>query len=403
MNLENKFIVLLKTKEISGITLIALVITIIVLLILAAVSVSTLTGDNGILTKASEAKNQTEIAQIKEMVQTDILEKQTENESGNISKQQLKEVLIKYFEDVPEPLPDNIDEIPELTAMEVYGGHEIKISDIWNGSFTEGESTQPTFDPTTLRIGEAINATKYGWKVTNYDVKTSEFTSGIWRLFYQDNQYTYLITDSALNFVESGGGVPSHYLSNYPNGNSVSGVGKALNSEIKALFTESNTSVAVRAVAWLTDTSESSMWSSYKNPDTVFAIGCPSAELFTKSYNASGLRSGFGANLRAKSNGYYFVDVTSGQETERLNTVFESGCYGIYSAAGWKSWLCSSYHDLGYYDSVANSGQHLLTANSISSSALVRWYVGNSAKIRPIVCIPTSTFQTKYESFLVGE
>ena len=43
-------------KEKSGITLIALVITIIVLLILAGVSIAMLTGDNGILTQATEAK-----------------------------------------------------------------------------------------------------------------------------------------------------------------------------------------------------------------------------------------------------------------------------------------------------------------------------------------------------------
>ena len=40
----------------NGITLIALVITIIVLLILAGVTIATLTGDNGILTKAQNAK-----------------------------------------------------------------------------------------------------------------------------------------------------------------------------------------------------------------------------------------------------------------------------------------------------------------------------------------------------------
>lgn len=40
----------------NGITLIALVVTIIVLLILAGVSITTLTGDNGILTSASNAK-----------------------------------------------------------------------------------------------------------------------------------------------------------------------------------------------------------------------------------------------------------------------------------------------------------------------------------------------------------
>lgn len=53
-------------KEKKGITLIALVITIIILLILAGISISMLTGNNGILNKAIEASESTEIASIKE-------------------------------------------------------------------------------------------------------------------------------------------------------------------------------------------------------------------------------------------------------------------------------------------------------------------------------------------------
>ena len=46
-------------KNNKGITLIALVITIIVLLILAGVTIAMLTGDNGILTKTNQAKTST--------------------------------------------------------------------------------------------------------------------------------------------------------------------------------------------------------------------------------------------------------------------------------------------------------------------------------------------------------
>ena len=56
----------LKKKSNNGITLIALVITIIVLLILAGVSIATLTGENGILTKANEARQNTLDAQNEE-------------------------------------------------------------------------------------------------------------------------------------------------------------------------------------------------------------------------------------------------------------------------------------------------------------------------------------------------
>ena len=55
-------------KEQKGITLIALVITIIVLLILAGVSIAMLTGQNAILTQASNAKSDTAKAEIAEKV-----------------------------------------------------------------------------------------------------------------------------------------------------------------------------------------------------------------------------------------------------------------------------------------------------------------------------------------------
>ena len=58
-----------KTKENTGITLIALIITIIVLLILAGVSIATLTGNNGIISQANEAKVKSTISQIKEEIE----------------------------------------------------------------------------------------------------------------------------------------------------------------------------------------------------------------------------------------------------------------------------------------------------------------------------------------------
>ena len=53
----------------KGITLVALVVTIVVLLILAGISISSLTGENGILNQATRAKEQTEIASYREALQ----------------------------------------------------------------------------------------------------------------------------------------------------------------------------------------------------------------------------------------------------------------------------------------------------------------------------------------------
>ena len=82
----------LKTKR--GITLIALVITIIVLLILAGVTIATLTGENGILTRASQASEQTEIVEEKEQLSlayTGVLA--DKNGQGDVTAEELQNEL----------------------------------------------------------------------------------------------------------------------------------------------------------------------------------------------------------------------------------------------------------------------------------------------------------------------
>ena len=59
-------------KNTKGITLIALVITIIVLLILAGVSIAMLTGENGILTNAKLVKEMSYVSNEKEAIQLNI-------------------------------------------------------------------------------------------------------------------------------------------------------------------------------------------------------------------------------------------------------------------------------------------------------------------------------------------
>ena len=69
---------ILKRKE-KGITLIALVITIIVLLILAGVSIAMLTGENGIITQAQNAKEKTVKASELEGIQLAVIGSETKN------------------------------------------------------------------------------------------------------------------------------------------------------------------------------------------------------------------------------------------------------------------------------------------------------------------------------------
>ena len=88
-----------ESKTHRGITLIALVITIIVLLILAGVTIAMLTGNNGILTKATEAKQETTEAAAKEKIQSEVVG--SYGTDGNVSIDELNKNLqningIKY-------------------------------------------------------------------------------------------------------------------------------------------------------------------------------------------------------------------------------------------------------------------------------------------------------------------
>ena len=89
----------LKENE-KGITLIALVITIIILLILAAISIAMLTGENGILTKASTAKEKHQISEAKEKIELALQDLRIEEESkGNsLTKENLSKLAGNEYE-----------------------------------------------------------------------------------------------------------------------------------------------------------------------------------------------------------------------------------------------------------------------------------------------------------------
>ena len=72
-------------KIVKGITLIALVVTIVVLLILAGVSISMLTGENGIISQAQNSKLVTERSNLREQLQLDAVA-ETEKDSLEVFK-----------------------------------------------------------------------------------------------------------------------------------------------------------------------------------------------------------------------------------------------------------------------------------------------------------------------------
>lgn len=87
----------LRKNRTSGITLIALVVTVIVLLILAGISASMLSGNNGIINKAGSAKEQTQIAKEKEAIGTAALQAANKGKFGDITQENLQQQINNEF------------------------------------------------------------------------------------------------------------------------------------------------------------------------------------------------------------------------------------------------------------------------------------------------------------------
>jgi len=87
-------------KDNRGITLIALIITIIIILILAGISITTLTGDNGIIGKAAEAKISSEKSEEKEMLDQAVVVAMGKNKRGNLKIDTLKDTITSDIKNV---------------------------------------------------------------------------------------------------------------------------------------------------------------------------------------------------------------------------------------------------------------------------------------------------------------
>ena len=112
----------------KGLTLIALIVTIIVMIILAGIAISAITGKSGITNQARESKNKSERQEIIESAKSQISDTVVENVGTDITRSQLKEILDKYFENVP----DDYTLDTELTTKSEYGNYVIKVSEIYN-------------------------------------------------------------------------------------------------------------------------------------------------------------------------------------------------------------------------------------------------------------------------------
>ena len=183
MKKEKDFNKIKLKKSEKGITLIALVITIIVLIILAAVSIAMLTGENGILNKATTAKERTLEAEDEEKVKLAVLAARDNN--GKFSKELLKEELKKYGLTGT----DSEDGTTTITA----NGKTYTIDsegNVTSKTATENDDNEGMNNITAQMVADHPE-TYYGLKVTNYESTNGQ---NDWRIFYSDGEHIFLIT-----------------------------------------------------------------------------------------------------------------------------------------------------------------------------------------------------------------
>ena len=280
-----------------GITLIALVITIIVLLILAGVSIAMLTGQNGILAQAQKAKTTTDNKSAEEKVKLAVMAARSQSETGALEADKLvTEVTTNYGGQA------------ETTA----GGFPVTVT-IDGKSFTVDEngtvevSKYETSILSASDIAAKTDKTKiYGAKVTGYTLPSGTTTDVGWKIFYADNSNIYLIADNyvertnlpySTNGTTATSNKPNDGLSSYARtayfsnilNDYVTGSARITDNKLKALnndyfntkgFTSTNSNM--KSVAYMMDTTA---WNSkFKGNKAEYAIGGPTVELLFKSH-----------------------------------------------------------------------------------------------------------------------
>ena len=149
-----------KIKNKQGITLIALVVTLVILLILAAVSIYMLLGDNGLITKAQQAAEQMQIASGKEEIDLQVLDLVT----GKIQKGE--SCTLEY---IKEELPKRLDlsvtgeKGDPLQAIYVeYKSYEYEVDDSFivkyagEGNYTERPTLTLSLDQTQTGVEKVV-------------------------------------------------------------------------------------------------------------------------------------------------------------------------------------------------------------------------------------------------------
>ncbi len=144
----------LNLKERNGITLIALVITIIVLLILAGVTIATLTGDNGILGKAKTAKTTNDEEKAKEQIKIAVMG--SYGKDGELNYDDLTKNLGQIgIKELPKEASYPLEVTLDGVSATIKANGEVNFTT--SGGYTQTGDTITSPDGKTMKVGDYVN------------------------------------------------------------------------------------------------------------------------------------------------------------------------------------------------------------------------------------------------------
>ena len=143
-----------KGKKEKGITLIALVITIIVLLILAGVTIATLTGDNGILGKAKTAKTTNDEEKAKEQIKIAVMG--SYGKDGELNYDDLTKNLGQIgIKDLPNEASYPLEVTLDGVSATIEANGEVNFTT--SGGYTQTGDTITSPDGKTMKVGDYVD------------------------------------------------------------------------------------------------------------------------------------------------------------------------------------------------------------------------------------------------------
>lgn len=352
-------------KNSKGITLIALVITIIVLLILAGVTIATLTGDNGILTQAGKAKDKTTEAESIERVQVEVAG--SYGIDGTIDKEQLNKNLknINGLIYNGKDLSDS-NKIANLPATVTLNGYDIGIDA--NG----GVEKIPEIIAKIRKNPKAY----YGKKVTNYNANGKTY-----RIFYVDKDNDFKDGYNTIYLKADFSDSVSYSTSYDPNQTLIMKMNPLWATKGNTVKAETTTisNPNEQAAAWLCDPSK---WTAYCDTDKAnYAIGGPSVEMYVKSYNQAynGITDSnvytLGATYRATSVPGYIYTLNGAQSTIS-NSDYRTGTDSL-NYTRYNSMYCGKTEN----GTASKTGYWFLASPSADNSNGVCGVSGNYARL----------------------